>query len=160
MTDGKENIEDVAAAAESTVDETVETIEATEAEAIEADADEAVESIFKRIQAGFKDAGAALADSGTIMGDKRREVLMTMLENAQENTDATFTALRQAMEAESFTDSLRIQRDALREGIERNVSQVRNVTSLTAEGSKESIAPVREYFGQLREKVRGTTANA
>ncbi|MEM6913511.1 MAG: phasin family protein [Pseudomonadota bacterium] len=157
MTDEKENIEDVVAATESTVDES---IEAAAAEAVEAEADEeAVESIFKRIQAGFKDAGAALADSGTIMGDKRREVLMTMLENAQENTDATFTALRQAMEAESFTDSLRIQRDALREGIERNVSQVRNVTSLTAEGSKESIAPVREYFGQLREKVRGT-ANA
>ncbi|MEM9286012.1 MAG: phasin family protein [Pseudomonadota bacterium] len=125
----------------------------------EAVTEEAVESIFARIQAGFKEAGAALGDSNAIMGDKRREVLLTMLENAQENADATFDALREAMDAESFTDSLRIQRDALREGIERNVAQVRNVTSLTAEGSRETIAPVTEYLSNLREKVRGT-ANA
>ncbi len=127
--------------------------------AAEAVTEEAVESIFARIQAGFKEAGAALGDSNAIMGDKRREVLLTMLENAQENADATFDALREAMDAESFTDSLRIQRDALREGIERNVAQVRNVSSLTAEGSRETIAPVTEYLSSLREKVRGS-ANA
>ncbi|MEO1656977.1 MAG: phasin family protein [Pseudomonadota bacterium] len=167
MTDVKETIEDVneaveaavaagADAAEEAVEEVVEAVEEAAAEA-----EEAVESIFARIRTGFKEAGAALADSGTIMGDKRREVLLTMLENAQTNADATFDALREVMEAESFGDSLRIQRDALREGIDRNVAQVRKVTSLTAEGSKETIAPVTEYLGQLRDKVRGgSSANA
>lgn len=166
MTDVKETIEDVketvkeaVAAAEHAVEEAIEeTVEA--AEAAEALAEEAVESIFARIRAGFKDAGAALADSNSIMGDKRREVLLTMLDNARTNADATFDALREVMEAESISDSLRIQRDALREGIDRNVSQVREVTSLTTEGGKETIAPVAEYLGQLREKVRGPSANA
>ena len=129
-------------------------------EAVVEEAGNDVESILARIQAGFQEAGAALAESGTIMGDKRREVLLTMIENAQENTDATFEALRDVMEAESISDSLRIQRDALRAGIERNVAQVRNVASITAEGSRETMEPVSEYISSLRERVRGNGAAA
>lgn len=113
-----------------------------------------VESILARIQVGFKEAGAALSESGAIMGDKRREVLVTLIENAQENTDATFEALRDVMEADTVSESLRIQRDALREGIERNVAQVREVASMTAESSRETIEPVTEYISTLREKVK------
>ena len=116
--------------------------------------DKSVESILVRIQAGFKEAGAALAESNSIMGDKRREILMTLIENAQENTDATFEALREVMEAESISDSVRIQRDALREGIERNVAQVRNVAALTRDSSRESMEPVSEYLTTLRGKVK------
>ena len=123
------------------------------------EAEEDVESILARIQSGFREAGAALADSGAIMGDKRREVVMAMIENAQENADATFEALRDVMEAQSVSESIRIQRDALREGIERNIAQVRNVTTMTAEGGKETIAPVAEYISNLRDKVR-SNANA
>ena len=132
------------------------TVKKASSKTVNIEANDDVESIFERIQSGFQEAGAVLADSGSIMSDTRREVLLTMLENAQENTDATFSALRDVMDAESFTESLRIQRDSLREGIERNVAQVRNVTSMTAEGSKETIAPVGEYLGSLRDKVRGS----
>ena len=124
------------------------------AEKIEAAAEENVESIMERIQAGFKDAGAAFAASGSIMDEKRREIVMTLIENAQENTDATFEALRDVMEAESVSESLRIQRDALREGIERNVAQVRTVASMTAETGRESIEPITGYVSALRERVR------
>ncbi|MEM9169650.1 MAG: phasin family protein [Pseudomonadota bacterium] len=117
-------------------------------------ADENVESILARIQSGFKEAGAALAASGSIMDDKRRSILMTLIENAQENTDATFDALRDVMEADTVADSLRIQRDALREGIERNVAQVRTVASMTAESGREVVEPVAGYVGTLRDRVR------
>lgn len=113
-----------------------------------------VESILKRIQDGFKDAGAALAQSGSIADDKRREILLTLIENAQANADATFDALRNVMAAESLTDSLRIQRDALRDGIERNVAQVRDVAALAAELGRESLEPMSGYFSTLRERVR------
>ncbi|MBI1394275.1 MAG: hypothetical protein GC152_16215 [Alphaproteobacteria bacterium] len=118
------------------------------------EAENSVESVFARIQAGFKDAGAVLAQTGTIADEKRREILMTLIANAQENTDATFEAMRDVMIAESLTDSLRIQRDALREGIERNVAQVRSVASMTATGSRETIEPVADYLSSLRERVR------
>jgi len=132
---------------------------ATKKAKIEAAPEKDVESIMARIQAGFKEAGVALAESGSIMGDKRREVLVTLIENAQENTDATFEALRDVMEADTVSESLRIQRDALREGIERNVAQVREVASFTAESSRETIEPVSEYISTLREKVKnGATA--
>ncbi len=122
-------------------------------------ADAHVESILQRIQAGFKEAGEALQESGHIMDEKRREVIMTIIENAQENTDATFEALRDAMDADSLAESLRIQRDALREGIERNVSQVRDVASMTAESSRESMEPVADFLSTLRKKA-SNSANA
>lgn len=121
-------------------------------ETVEAEAN--VDSILKRIQDGFKEAGAALAESGSIMDEKRREILMTLIENAQTNADATFTALREVMEAESVSESLRIQRDALRDGIERNLSQVRDVASLTAQSGRESIEPVTGYLSALRNRVK------
>lgn len=113
-----------------------------------------VESILERIQQNFKEAGAALASSGHIADEKRREVLVTLIENAQANADATFAALREVLEAESLTDSLRIQRDALRDGIERNLAQVRDVAALAAQGSRETVVPVTEFVSSLREKVR------
>lgn len=137
-----------AAAAKTTAKEAAAKTAATN------DAGEKVETILARIQDGFKEAGAALASSGHIMDEKRREILVTLIENAQENTNATFAALREVMEAESVGDSLRIQREALRDGIERNLAQVRDVASLAAQSGRQSIEPVTEYFTNLREKVR------
>lgn len=117
-------------------------------------ASENVETILARIQEGFKEAGAALASSGHIMDEKRREILVTLIENAQENANATFTALRNVMEAETIGDSLKIQREALRDGIERNLAQVRDVAALAAQSGRQSFEPVGEYFSNLREKVR------
>ncbi|MEM1397001.1 MAG: phasin family protein [Pseudomonadota bacterium] len=116
--------------------------------------EKSVESIFARIQSGFKDAGAALSETGSIADEKRRDILMTLISNAQENTDATFEAMREVMTADSLSDSLRIQRDALREGIERNVAQVRDVASMTSTGTRESMEPVADYLSSLRERVR------
>jgi hypothetical protein len=92
------------------------------------------------------------------MDDKRRAILMTLIENAQANADATFDALRDVMEAETVADSLRIQRDALRDGIERNLAQVRDVATLAAQSSKESMEPVTGYFANLRAKVKSANA--
>jgi hypothetical protein len=130
---------------------------AAKTESVKADASK-VESILERIQQGFKEAGAALAESGSIMGDKRREILVALIENAQENTDATFAALREALDAETVTDSLRIQRDALRDSIERNVAQVRDIASLAAQSSRETIEPVTGYFANMRDKVKSANA--
>lgn len=132
--------------------------ESVKAESAKAEAATEVDSILERIQQGFKEAGAALAESGAIMDDKRRSILMTLIENAQANADATFEALRDVMEAETVTDSLRIQRDALRDGIERNVAQVRDVAALTAQSSRESLEPVTGYFASLRAKVKSANA--
>lgn len=127
---------------------------AAKVEAAASEQSDTVEPIFKRIQDGFKEAGAALSESGSIMDDKRREILLTLIENAQANADATFSALREVMEASSLSDSIRIQRDALRDGIERNVAQVRDVAALAAQSSRETIEPVTGYLATLREKAK------
>jgi hypothetical protein len=113
-----------------------------------------VDTILARIQQNFKEAGAALASSGHIADEKRREVLMTLIENAQVNADATFAAMKDVLEADTLNDSLRIQRDALRDGIERNLAQVRDVAALAAQGGRETVVPVTEFVSTLREKAR------
>jgi hypothetical protein len=118
-----------------------------------------VESLVKRIQENFAEVGAALQESGAVADEKRREIVMTLIENAQVNADATFAALRDVMEAETVADSLRIQRDALREGIERNVAQVRDLASLTAQSGREAVQPVAGYISSLRNRTK-TGANA
>lgn len=110
------------------------------------------QSIVSRVRGGFSDAAAALAESGGKLDETRRDVMLAIIENAQENADLTFDALREVMESDTMGDSLRIQRDALRESIERNLAQVREVTSLAAQGGKESIEPVTAYIDQLRSK--------
>ena len=58
------------------------------------------------------------------------------------------------LDAETLNDSLRIQRDALRDGIERNLAQVRDVAALAAQGGRDTVVPVTEFVSSLREKVR------
>lgn len=134
------------------------------AKAVEAKADAKadatrVESLMKRIQENFAEVGAALQESGSVMDEKRREIVLTLIENAQVNADATFSALRDVLEAETVAESLRIQRDALRAGIERNVSQVRDLASLTAQSGREAVQPVAGYIAALRGRTK-TAANA
>ncbi len=107
-------------------------------------------SLVERLQLNLNEATSALKESGAIMDEKRREILLAVIENTQENTDATFDALRQVLESNSLSESLRIQRDAIRAGIERGVAQVRDVASLAAQGGKESITPVQGYLSSLR----------
>jgi hypothetical protein len=135
----------VAAKAEKTAEKTVKTAR---------DSKEKVETILDRLQQNFKEAGAALASSGHIADEKRREFLVTLIENAQTNADATFAALREVLEADTLNDSLRIQRDALRDGIERNLAQVRDIAALAAQGGRETVVPMSEFVTNLREKVR------
>ncbi|MBY0421369.1 MAG: phasin family protein [Parvularculaceae bacterium] len=118
-----------------------------------------VGEIMKRIQDNFAEVGAALQESGSVMDEKRREIVLTLIENAQVNADATFAALRDVMEADSVTESIRIQRDALRAGIERNVAQVRDLASLTAQSGREAVQPVAGYISSLRSRTK-TAANA
>lgn len=112
--------------------------------------EEKFDSLVERLQTNLTEATSALKESGAIMDEKRREILLAVIENAQENTDATFDALRQVLESKSLSESLRIQRDAIRAGIERGVAQVRDVASLAAQGGRESITPVQGYISSLR----------
>ncbi|MEL7028279.1 MAG: phasin family protein [Pseudomonadota bacterium] len=109
-----------------------------------------LQSILARIRAGFGEAAEALSEAGDKLGDTRREVLLTILEDAQENADQTFETLRDVIESDNLGDSLRIQREALRESIERSVAQVREISSIATEGGKASVEPVSEYVSKLR----------
>ncbi|MEM9704590.1 MAG: phasin family protein [Pseudomonadota bacterium] len=132
-------------AAKKTVQHAAETIEE-----VRDDAQTDLQSIMNRIRNGFGDAATALSETGDKLDDTRRDVMLAIIESAQENADHTFAALREIMDSETVGETLRIQRDAMRETIERNVAQVREISSLAAQGGRGSIEPLGSYITELR----------
>ena len=121
------------------------------------DATDAVEnrfdSIIGQIRDNLAEAREALAESGTVMDERRKEIAMTMISNMQENADETFASLEDVIKSDSVGETLKISRDALRSGIERNVRQVKEFAQTAAESSKDSVEPVADYISTLRTKV-------
>jgi|GEM_PF-5930912 len=111
------------------------------------------ESIIGQIRDNLAEAREALAESGAVMDEHRREIAMTMISNMQENADETFASLEDVVKADSVGETLKISRDALRNGIERNVRQVKEFAQTAADSSKDSVEPVAEYLSTLRTKV-------
>ena len=130
---------------------------ASTAQATAEEASETVEnrfgSIISQIRGNLAEAREALAESGAVMDEHRRDIAMTMISNMQENADETFASLEDVVNADSVGETLKISRDALRSGIERNVRQVKEFAQATADSSKESAEPMAEYISTLRTKV-------
>lgn len=137
----KAKVKRAAASVEAVAEEATETVE------------NRFESIIGQIRSNLAEARDALAESGAVMDEHRRDIAMTMIANMQENADETFASLEDVVKADSVGETLKISRDALRSGIERNVRQVKEFAQATADSSKESVEPVADYISSLRTKV-------
>ena len=120
-------------------------------------AEKRFEGIIAQIRENLSEAREALAESGHVMDDRRREIAMQLIKNMQENADETFDSLEHVVNADSFGETLRISRDALRSGIERNVRQVKDIAEVAASSTRDSVEPVAEYFANLRDKASSRT---
>lgn len=115
-------------------------------EKITKDASESLNLVVEQIRDGYKEAAEVLSETNSRMSTSRREVILAIIDNARTNSEQTFETLREVIEAESTGDSIRIQRDALRESIERQLTQVREVAQLAVDGSKNSLEPVGQFI--------------
>ncbi len=113
-----------------------------------------LQEIVGQMRENYAEAATALTQAGGKLDDTRREVMLAIIENAQENTDRTFYALKEMIDAEDLGDSLRIQREAVRETVEQMLMQVKDVSSLAASKGKESITPVTDYISKIRKKEK------
>ena len=118
------------------------------------DAENRLSSIVEQIRDSLGEAREALAESGSVMDDRRRDIALQLIANMQENADETFASLQDVVTADSLGDTLRISRDALRSGIERNVRQVKDFAENATDSTRETVEPVGDYLSSLRDKVR------
>ena len=124
------------------------TVEATE------NAENRFANIMDQIRDNLSEAREALSESGSVLDERRRDIAMQMIANMQENADETFASLEDLVNASSFGETLKISRDALRSGIERNVRQVKDIAEAASATTKDSVEPVAEYLNALGSKVR------
>lgn len=94
-------------------------------------------------RAKLAETTSALIETSELMTKNRHDVLLKILGNARVNAAHHYQTFRDVLASESLSESLDIQRDALREALGRNFEQVRDVASLAVEGSKASLKPVK-----------------
>lgn len=82
----------------------------------------------ERMQAAGKD----MADQGAQLGLK-------MLDQAEQNTQAAFEAMRSAAKAGDLSDVMRIQADFMREQGSRSVTQAREIGEMIANFGRSAI---------------------
>lgn len=65
-----------------------------------------------------------------------------MIDHAEANTREAFAAMRQAAQAKSVTDVLKIQGDYIREQGGRSMTQAREIGEVIASFGREAMAPL------------------
>lgn len=132
------------AAAESVKAETTAQAKETEAR---------VQNLVDRIQASVGELREALRESGGAFTDGNRELGLRVLTHAQTNAEAGFDALRKTLTAESVSDALKVQQDTVRDSIERNLDQARDIGSLINANAKSVTQPVAGFIREMRKEA-------
>lgn len=146
--------------AKKTVKKSVKKTTAAAEEVVEETAEEAkgrFDSIISSIRSNLTEAREALVESNSRMTDQNREIAMTLINNMQENADETFASLQDVVRSESITDTLQISRDSLRNGIERNIRQVKELAEASSEARKDTIEPMTSF---VKSKFKNGEAEA
>lgn len=94
----------------------------------------------------FKNVRSTFAEVRETAGENRRKIGLKVIDHAQENAQKSFEAWRAFLEAKTIADAFKIQQDAVRSGLERNVKQVREVVELVTEANRASFKPIRSAF--------------
>lgn len=87
-----------------------------------------VQGATERMQGAAKD----MADQGAQLG-------MKLLDQAENNTQAAFTAMRSAASAKDLPEVMRIQADFMREQGSRSVAQAREIGEMIANFGRAAI---------------------
>ena len=109
-----------------------------------------INRLVDRIQDSMSALRDVLRESGGAFTEGNRELGLRALSHAQTNAEAGFAALRETLGAESVSDALRVQQEAVRDSLERNLGQARDVGSLINENRKSITEPVSNYLREVR----------
>lgn len=90
----------------------------------------------KRATEAMRATGEKMAQGGSTLGLK-------MLDQAEQNAQAGFAAMRQAAQAKDVSDVMKIQSDFMREYSSRSMAQAREIGELIVQFGRDAVAPLR-----------------
>ena len=90
----------------------------------------------KRATEAMRATGEKMAQGGSTLGLK-------MLDQAEQNAQAGFAAMRQAAQAKDVSDVMRIQSEFMREYGSRSMAQAREIGELIVQFGRDAVAPLR-----------------
>ena len=92
---------------------------------------------------GAQRAGEAMRAQGQRMADHSSSLGVAMIDQAQENAQQAFAAMRAAAKAKDLSDVMRIQSDYLREQSQRSMNQAREIGELIMKLGRNAVAPMQ-----------------
>ncbi len=81
------------------------------------------QGMFGKMQDGFKEAGER-------MTEQQKEILLKLVENAEENVNEGFETLRSVIESENMADAIKLQNEAVSRSVKRNIEHMREMGQL------------------------------
>ncbi len=115
---------------------------------------------LEAVRSAANETAQVLRDSSSIAVDGVRTVNLQLLENAQADWNRFFEATRSLIEAKDFREAFEIQSEFVQEAVQAQVKQVREVSELTVEKTKESFEPISSGVTNLYTRVKEQRASA
>ncbi len=110
-----------------------------------------VQKMMDSMQSNMRDLQTALQKSGASMTESQREIAELLMNHARENLEESMRALQGVAQSGDLADSLRLQGSALRDSMQRNMRQIREVTEKVNAVSQDAMKPLGDFFEQLRQ---------
>ena len=111
------------------------------------DSSAGVNGMIGKMQENFKEAGEQ-------MTERQREVMLKVIENAEENVSAGFDTLRGVIGSENLIDAVKVQQEAVSQAVQRNMEQVREVSEILG-GNQEMLNKFSEFMSSMTPGRKG-----
>jgi hypothetical protein len=101
------------------------------------------DAIGERVIDPAKRAGEAMAASGKKLAEGNAEIGLKMLDQAEQNVQQAFAAMRAAAKARDLSEVMKIQAEFLREQAERSMGQAKEIGELIAHVGRAAVTPLK-----------------
>ena len=91
----------------------------------------------KRATEAMRASGEKIAQGGSTLG-------LRMLDQAEKNAQAAFSAMREAAQAKDVSDVMKIQGDFMREQGSRSMAQAREIGELIVQFGRDAVTPIQK----------------
>jgi hypothetical protein len=101
------------------------------------------DALGERVIDPAKRAGEAMRVSSKKLAEGNAEIGLKMLDQAEQNVQQAFAAMRAAAKAKDLSEVMKIQAEFLREQSERSMEQAKEIGELIAHVGREAVTPLR-----------------
>jgi len=103
----------------------------------------AAEGIGERVADTAKRVGKSLRASSQTWAEGNAEIGLKMIDQAEQNVQQAFAAMRAAAKAKDISEVMKIHADFVRDQGERSMAQARQIGELIVQVGRDSVTPLR-----------------